>query len=481
MAFRQGFQARNSQPQEIAGLDWNHPLAPDVQSIWTPSGVILRDGAFVSQSPGAPVAGLFGLGHAFNGTNQQIPMPSGSLVHTDGARVAVVRIGSASGIRHFSAGGGSSIGFRTNGTTLEMTRAFVTTVASSPAAVVAGETAVLGCTFTVSGVPGGIGRGLFKNGVALVASTQGVSSPGSNFADALMASGSSTQYGDHTLFAHFSFSRPLNEAEHADIAANPWALFEPQRIWVPVAAVAQGVTLAPPRLSNSQAFPAPAVAPAPVSLSATLIANAQAFHAPGVSRGAIGVAPALLTNAQAFYSPSVASGQAAIQVPLLVNVGAFHTPAVVPGAAQVSAQLLVNASSFHAPAVSTGGAALQPPLVESTNEIRVPAVVPGAVQAAPPLLANASTVHAPTVSKGEALLQPPLLASTEQFFAPAVAAGAVEALPPLLASTQIFYSPSVSDGPIVEPARSVSRTRFVLQDPLARTVRADAPTRRVLA
>lgn len=229
MALREILLPWESQPQEAAQLSgaW---VDRGLQSLWLP-GVLLLPGGSRAAAGGSPTVGELGSASAFNGTNQSIALGRDALSHGRGARIAWMRIGSASGSRNISAGGNAGTGFRVNGTAVEIVNTGVSADLAATAAVSAGELCVLGMSAESFNLR------LYKNGVLLASRTDRGTGSASNNLDTLGQTGTGSQYLDGSVFMHASFSGRLSDEDQASLYQNPWQLFEPRRVWVPVIAV----------------------------------------------------------------------------------------------------------------------------------------------------------------------------------------------------------------------------------------------------
>lgn len=195
--------------------------------MWLPDVLLLPGGVRVAGG-GTATVGPYGRGSAFNGTNQSIALGRDALSHGRGARIAWVRIGSASGSRNISAGGNGGTGFRLTGTAVEIVNTGNVVSLTASAAVSAGEFCALG----ISAEP--FGLRIYKNG-SLIASRGDISAGGVvNNADTLGQTGAGSQFWDGAIFMHASFSARLSDEDQAGLVQNPWQLFEPLSIWVPV-------------------------------------------------------------------------------------------------------------------------------------------------------------------------------------------------------------------------------------------------------
>lgn len=245
------------------------------------------------------------------------------------------------------------------------------------------------------------------------------------------------------------FDAILSDEDKTAISYNPHVVYEPQSIWVPVSGESSApVPVAPPLLTNGQAFYGPSVGRGAVALSAPLLASTGLLYAASVGRGSVALSPPLLLNAQTLFAPVVTSVNAALRPPLLTNTSTAYVPELTRGAVALTAPLLANTSEMLAPAVGSGSATISPPLLVSGSVVHAPSVQAGALALSAPLLASAGAVYAPSVSAGAVQVLPPLLASTQIFYAPSVTGGAAAIRPGLLANTSDLYAPFVTAGDI---------------------------------
>lgn len=441
MTLRQIALPWSGQPQEAAQLsrEW---VDRGLQSVWLP-GVLLLPGGCRVAGGGTATVGPFGSGTVFNGTNQSIALGRDALSHGRGARIAWTRIGSASGSRNISAGGNAGTGFRVNGTTVEIVNTGASVDLAATSAVSAGETCVLG----MSAEP--FNLRLYKNGVLLTSRIDRGTGNASNNLDTLGQTGTGSQYLDGAVFMHVSFSGRLSDEDQSALAQDPWQLFEPLSIWVPVSGGSSAPDpIQPPLLTNSQALHVPSVGRGAVALSAPLLSSVGVLYAASVGRGSVALSAPLLANTATLYDPTVTSVSAALRPPLLANTNTTYVPEVARGSVSLAAPLLANLSELLAPAVGSGSATISPPLLVSGSVVHAPSVQAGAVALSAPLLASAVEVYAPSVSAGAVQVLPPLLASTQIFYAPSVTGGAAAIRPGLLANTSDLYAPFVTAGDI---------------------------------
>lgn len=348
MTLRQIALPWSGQPQEAAQLsrEW---VDRGLQSVWLP-GVLLLPGGCRVAGGGSATVGPFGSGAVFNGTNQSIALGRGALSHGRGARIAWMRIGSASGSRNISAGGNAGTGFRINGTTVEIVNTGASVDLAATSAVSAGETCVLG----MSAEP--FNLRLYKNGVLLTSRIDRGTGNASNNLDTLGQTGTGSQYLDGAVFMHASFSVRLSDEDQAALAQDPWQLFEPLSIWVPSSAAA-----APVDLGGAAA----AVASANGQLS-TQIRMRGAGAAVSSASGALttsvrlgGTASAAATSTGAL---STAIRLAGVAPTVALAAGALSTSIWLSGAAQAQATawgtivLSAGLSGAASASASAGGA-----------------------------------------------------------------------------------------------------------------------------
>ncbi len=140
------------------------------------------------------------------------------------------------------------------------------------------------------------------------------------------------------------WGRVLADDEIAQISANPWQLFEPRRIWVPVAAGGGGTTVALSGISATFAQTAPAVSSATPLVGESVTANAGILL-PAFSRSLSGQAGTAFAGTLNTSTSRGLSGQSA----------AFAAGSVIPSVAIAAIGLQATFASGTLTASSSSG------------------------------------------------------------------------------------------------------------------------------
>lgn len=140
------------------------------------------------------------------------------------------------------------------------------------------------------------------------------------------------------------WGRVLGDDEIAQISANPWQLFEPRRIWVPVAAGGGGTTVALSGISATFAQTAPAVSSATPLVGESVTANAGILL-PAFSRSLSGQAGTAFAGTLNTSTSRGLSGQSA----------AFAAGSVIPSVAIAAIGLQATFASGTLTASSSSG------------------------------------------------------------------------------------------------------------------------------
>jgi len=219
---------RISQPQAAVGINWGNPLANGLISAWVPA-VLIKDGSASQPLGGSRVVGLYGAGVLFNGTSDSISLGARALYASSGTRIALIKVGSASGTRNISAMGTGGTGFRLNGTGIEIVSTLVASVHLAASAVSANEVCSVAIGYE------SFNTAIYKNGNVLSTQTTNTVPSLTSTADYIGQTGAGSQFFDGTIYAHLSFNRKLRDAEIRLLSANPWQIFRPaaRAIWVP--------------------------------------------------------------------------------------------------------------------------------------------------------------------------------------------------------------------------------------------------------
>lgn len=239
----------DSQPQEAVGVNWGNPLARDLRFAFLGSNPQYQPpipgGANNQIITGAPVqsATRHGLGPKF-ASNSYYTYSCPDWLVTDSTPTTIVAIVRRDGTFQTNAGIivketvlQQRIGLGTQSTGVEA----IIGVKSSWG-VTAVETTLLGLgesAIYVSAYDGATTLSLYKNGIFQSASTRSsslASGGTSQITVGTEGSALSARWLNGTLPVGFGFSRLLSASEIKSISDNPWQLFSPRSIWVPVSA-----------------------------------------------------------------------------------------------------------------------------------------------------------------------------------------------------------------------------------------------------
>ena len=242
----------DSQPQEFTPANQGHPSATGLAGLWLPLGgglvdVVGRMGNMAATGATKTVT-TKGIAHDVTGassylTNTEqtgctnVPLSLSIWVYPDSLpgnhRVFDISTGTTAndviGIQ-FGLDGGSKINAQHyDGTTNSV-------AAASASGMVGAWTHVVAVFESLSS------RKLYLNGALVATNTTSVVAPsGINRVTIGYAPWASGEYFDGRVLAPKLWTRALTAAEVLEDYRNPWQLFEPQRIFIPVAAAASGV------------------------------------------------------------------------------------------------------------------------------------------------------------------------------------------------------------------------------------------------
>ena len=139
------------------------------------------------------------------------------------------------------------------------------------------------------------------------------------------------------------FPTAFSSQELVEATLNPWQLFEPRRIIIPVSVGTGGGAIVAAGIASGEAFGPPSLA---VGVAATGIASAEALGQPALTPG---VAATGIASAEAFGSPALA---AQIGAAGIASAEAFGQPGI--GRHDVIAAGIVGAEAFGQPALRLG-------------------------------------------------------------------------------------------------------------------------------
>lgn len=152
----------------------------------------------------------------------------------------------------------------------------------------------------------------------------------------------------------WSSNRGLSDREMADITGNPWIVYEPQAIWVPVSAGGGGSTLLPSSISSLEAFGTASISVGTVTVAVSSIASSEAFGTHVISNGSLILVPTGISSAEAFGAASLQAGTIIVTPSGIASAEAFGTGAVLVGELVIYPNGISSAELFGIPTL-TGG------------------------------------------------------------------------------------------------------------------------------
>jgi len=183
--------------------------------------------------------------------------------------------------------------------------------------------------YALAGINSFNDRELFVDGTSVASSNSAITYTNA----AVLAAGAPTAAQRNIgLFCGYVWTRRLTASEIKSLTDNPWQIFRPRRLVLPVEAGAATQTLTPSLYTNQQTFYAPTVTPGTVTLQPGLYTNTQSFYSPTVTVGTVTLLPDLFTNTNTIYPPTVLQAGLQTLLPdLFVNQNQFF-PATIVGA-----------------------------------------------------------------------------------------------------------------------------------------------------
>ena len=436
--FRQLLLPWDRQPQEAFDVNSEHPLASRVIGLWVGSqpGYLAGHGALTSSGVTQTVtpAGVGSGGTTYAGS-AIVSLPNNNrfrLVGIDASIVAgVAAVDSGNNVyQHIWAvrDGGTQIAVFAVGrdTANYLGGRVAISVAGSDFVGTSGsarygQNAVYGASW------GSSGRTLYVDGAVDSTSANTGVVASSSIVPSLLnrQSGGRGLVGPATFV--YLFDGYIGDYWHAEIARNPWQLFEPRRIWVPQAGAGGGAsTIAVPAGSLSLTGFAPTV---------TASAN-QAIAVPSASLSLTSFAPTVLSS-RLVQVPAAALTLTAYAPTVTATANRFINP---PAAA-------LTLTGFAPSVLAGGGAVVQVPAAGLTLTGHVPTVTATANQAiAVPAGSLTLTGYAPSVLSGTTVFVP-AGSLTLTSFAPSVVTTANSLVSvPAAALALTGYAPTVSNG-----------------------------------
>lgn len=251
----------DSQPQEGTGVDWGNPLTQGLiyavnfaeglnptNAARNNRGVATISGT-VSRSPGS-------LGNAAVGSNGLISLTdpldilrinTGPVTHIAICQISAVdsNYGGVFAVSDASGNTTFSVQRDASGPNLLLTRGNSQITASSPITV---SDIIASSGWALASADSANGSAIEINTLNKAGSTTLSGSPGTQAGAGVRCvffgeRAASTSFGsDGKYYAHFAWNRFLSLAERLEVLANPWQLFAPRSIWVPVSTAGGSVT-----------------------------------------------------------------------------------------------------------------------------------------------------------------------------------------------------------------------------------------------
>jgi hypothetical protein len=165
----------------------------------------------------------------------------------------------------------------------------------------------------------------------------------------------SVQPGDYeTPFVAY-WNRMLSADEHRSIAENPWQLFAPQTIPVPVSAGGGGgSTLLPSSITSLEAFGTASISVGSVSVLVSGISSSEAFGTHVISNGSVIIIPSGISSLEAFGTAILDRGTVIVAPSGIASAEAFGTGSVLVGELVIYPNGISSAELFGIPTL-TGG------------------------------------------------------------------------------------------------------------------------------
>ena len=237
MALRELLLPWGAQPQEATDVDVSTGFARQLKCLWTGAGYWYgpAEGTYSRQIGSAADVAVYGRGRTtfsvVASTSPSGRLPDGSFgTASAGTFLAVVRVptgtataslkGGATGDMHIRVTSGANLVFVKRGVSVRITASGVV---------------AQGGVYVVAGSYGAENR-LYCNGVLVGVDSGGLVTAQGTAAWVGHDGGAAEDWSDGGIGLIAAWDRQLSTDEVCELSANPWQLFEPQRIWVPVSA-----------------------------------------------------------------------------------------------------------------------------------------------------------------------------------------------------------------------------------------------------
>jgi len=200
--------------------------------------------------------------------------------------------------------------------------------------------------YALAAVNEGSYRELFVDAVSAVSSNVSATFLGSvyGYAGANFVTGQTRRIG---LYCGYVWTRRLTPSEIKSLTDNPWQIFRPQRLQIPVS-VTGTQTLTPSLYTNTNQFYSPTVT-STATVQPARYDNTNVFYSPTVSASNT-LTPARYDNSQVFYGPTVTS-TATIAPARYDNTNVFYSPTVSLGTSILYPDRFDNTNTFYAASI----------------------------------------------------------------------------------------------------------------------------------
>jgi hypothetical protein len=175
-----------------------------------------------------------------------------------------------------------------------------------------------------------------------------------------------SRYIGSVAWAFHSDSFVADEIWVRETARNPWQLFAPQSIYIPVSAGGGTPTLLPSGISSLEAFGTASISVGPISVLVSGISSSEAFGTHVLSNGSIIIVPSGIASLEAFGTAILDRGTVIVSPNGISTAEAFGTASALVGTLVIYPNGISSAELFGIPAI-TGGT---PSLITSVFYVR---------------------------------------------------------------------------------------------------------------
>ena len=200
--------------------------------------------------------------------------------------------------------------------------------------------------YALAAINQGNERELFVDAVSVASSSTSITflNGAYGYAGSSFIAGQQRRIG---LYCGYVWTRRLTPFEIKSLTDNPWQIFRPQRLQIPVS-VTGTQTLTPSLYTNNQTFYSPTVT-STATVQPARYDNTNVFYPPTVSASNT-LTPARYDNSQVFYGPTVTS-TATIAPARYDNTNVFYSPTVSLGTSILYPDRFDNTNTFYAASI----------------------------------------------------------------------------------------------------------------------------------